>query len=151
MMLHQDHRLIYNNCASIELPNGMCFDYNFEVEGKDDFHLISPDGSFKLIIAFFSLEKSAKAFLEEVYEDKTLYTAIEPIHVINVAHGLKGYATAYEGGHEVYEEYAIDVDGPEHALFNLWTLRHKDRHYNDELCKRAVDKVLTSLQLIKQS
>lgn len=151
MMLHQDHQFIYNNCASFELPNGMCFDYSFEVEGKDDFHLISPDGSFKLIIAFFFLEKNAKAFLEELYEDKTLYNAIEPIHEFQVAHGLKGYATAYEAGHELYEEYAIDLDDSEHALFDLWTLRCKDRPYNEELHKRAVDEVLAALQLIKQN
>lgn len=151
MMLHQEHQFIYNHRTAIELPNGMCLDYGYEVEGKDDFHLISPDGSFKLVIEFFSTTKNSQKFLEEIFEETTSRIATEPIHEIKTAKGVTGCTTIYETSYEVYEECAFDLGGPEHALLDVWTMRFKDRPYNEELCKRAVAEVLASIQLINQN
>ena len=148
MILHQDNQFIYNYRAAIKLPNGMAIDYSHEVEFTDEFRLIAPDGSFKLSFGFITVEKSAQTFTEEIYEHFDHITAVEPVYRVETASGLSGYATSYDIGDELCEEFAIDLTGATHALFyaRLWRLKKDEKTYDDVLYKDVKKELLASIK-----
>ena len=147
MILHQDNQFIYNYRAAIKMPNGMAIDYSHEVEFTDEFRLVAPDGSFKLSFGFITVEKSAQTFTEEIYEHFDQITAVEPVYAIEAAFGLWGYATSYDIGDELCEEFAIDLTGATHALFyaRLWRLKKDEKTYDDVLYKDVKKELLASI------
>lgn len=146
MILHHDNHFIYNCRASFKLPNDMAIDYSHEVEGIDDFRLVSPDESFKLLLGFLTVEKTAKTFTEEIYEHFDCITAIEPVHTIETPCGLSGYATSYDLGDEICEEFAIDLPGATHALFYARFSRLKDNDYDEITYEEAKEEILASIK-----
>ena len=148
MILHQDNQFIYNYRAAIKLPNGMAIDYSHEVEFKDELRFIAPDGSFKLSFGFITVEKSAQAFTEEIYEHFDSITAVEPVYEIETGSGLSGYATSYDLGEELCEEFAIDLAGATHALFyaRFWRLKKEEKTYDDVLYKDVKKELLASIK-----
>ena len=123
-------------------------DYSHEVEGNDDFRLIAPDGSFKLLLGFLTVEKSAHTFTEEIYEHFDLITPVEPVYSIETPSGLSGYATSYEIADEFCEEFAIDLTGATHALFyaRFWRLKKDEKTYDDLLYKDIKKELLASIR-----
>lgn len=149
MILHQDHKLIYNGQATFEFPNGMCFDLHPENPlWEDGFQLIAPDGSFKLTLTFLTVDKSAQTFAAEIYEESDNLHAIEPVHMITTEDDLTGYATTYAYTDEVVEEVTLDLPGEHHALLNICLWRRRDRPYDEQLWEQAKADVLRSLQTI---
>ena len=148
MIQHQNHKLIYNNQTTFELPNGICFDFHPEASlWEDGFQLIAPDNSFKLVLVFLTVEKSAQTFASEIYEEHDNVHAIEPVHMIKTKNGLKGYATIYEYTDEIVEEITLDLPGKSHALLNIRLWRRK-QSYNESLYTQAKNDILNSVQAL---
>lgn len=149
MILHQDHKLIYNGQAAFEFPNGMCFDFHPDFSiWEDGLQLIAPDGSFTLILAFLTVDKPAKVFAEEIFEERDIDHIIDPVHEIETENGLKGYATSFAYTDEMVEEISLDLPGEHHALLNVRLWRRLDRPYDEQLWEKAKAEVLRSLQTI---
>ena len=150
MILHHDHKLTYNGQATFELPNGMCFDFHPELPlWEDGFQLIAPDGSFTLVLAFLTVDKPAKIFAEEIFEERDIDHIIEPVHEIETIGGLKGYATAFAYTDEVVEEISLDLPGEQHALLNVRFWRRLDRPYDEKLWAQAKAEILASLSSVR--
>ena len=124
----------------------MAIDYSHEVEGVDDLRLIAPDGSFKLLLGFLTVEKSAQTFTEEIYEHFDCITAVEPVHAIETPCGLSGYATSYDLGDELCEEFAIDLPGASHAMFYARFSRFKDKEYDEVTYEEAKAELFASIK-----
>lgn len=149
MILHQDHKLIYNGQATFELPNGMCFDYHPDFSiWEDGFQLIAPDGSFTLTLTFLTADKPAKIFAEEIYVERDIDHIIEPIYEIETENGIKGYATSFAYTDEMVEEISLDLPGEHHALFNVRLWRRLDRSYDEQLWEKAKADVLRSVRTV---
>lgn len=148
MIQHQDHKLIYNGQASFELPNGICFD--FHPDGclwEDGFQLIAPNGSFTIVMAFLTVDKPAKEFAEEIFEERDNISTIEPIHEIETNGGIKGYATTFTYTDEVVEEITLDLPGERHALLNVrfWRL---NKPYDERLYTQAKADILRTIEAV---
>ena len=149
MILHQDHKLIYNGQATFEFPNGMCFDFHPEACLWDDgFQLIAPDGSFTLILTFLNADKPAKIFAEEIYAERDIDHIIEPVYEIETENGLKGYATSFAYTDEMVEEISLDLPGEHHALLNVRFWRRLDRPYDEKLYAQAKADVLRTIHAV---
>lgn len=149
MILHQDHQFIFNNHVAFELPNGMCINYNAEIELEEAFWLIAPDKSFRLMIDFFQTEKDSKTFIEELRLEGFLQSVLKPAHAVTIPSGLRGYSTIFESKTEIYEEYAIELGGcSDPTLLDLWTVRIKDQPYDKELHDRAMAEILASVKIV---
>lgn len=146
MILHHDNHFIYNYRAAFKFPNNMAIDYSHEVEGIDDLRLVSPDGSFRLLLGFLTVEKTAKTFTEEIYEHFDCITAIEPVHAIETACGLCGYATSYDLTDEICEEFALDLPGATHALFYARFSRLKDKDCDEIAYEGVKEEILASIK-----
>lgn len=152
MILHHDHKLTYNGQATFELPNGMCFDFHPETSlWEDGFQLIAPDGSFTLVLAFLTVDKPAKIFAEEIFEERDIGHMIEPVHEIETIGGLKGYATAFAYTDEMVEEISLDLPGEQHALLNVRFWRRLDRPYDEKLWAQAKAEILASLSSVRNN
>lgn len=150
MILHHDHKLTYNGQVSFELPNGMCFDFHPETSlWEDGFHLIAPDGSFTLALTFLTVDKPARIFAEEIYEERDIYHLIELVHEMETEHGLKGYATSFDYTDEAVEEITLDLPGEQHALLNIRFSWRLDRPRNLRLYNQVKAEVLSTLCAIK--
>lgn len=149
MILHHDHKLTYNGQVSFELPNGMCFDFHPENPlWEDGFQLIAPDRSFKLTLAFLTVDKSAQTFAAEIYEESDNLHAIEPVHMITTEDNLTGYATTYAYTDEVVEEVTLDLPGEHHALLHMCLWRRLDWPYDEALYAQVKSEILGSLRLV---
>jgi len=149
MILHQDHKLIYNGQATFEFPNGMCFDFHPEAAlWEDGFQLIAPDGSFTLVLTFLTAEKTAKIFAEEIFEERDIDHIIEPVHEVETENGLKGYATSFAYTDEMVEEISLDLLGEHHALLNVRFWRRLDRPYDEQLWEQVKADVLRTLRAV---
>ena len=148
MIRHQDHKFIYNEQVSFELPNGMCFDFHPETDlWEDGFQLIAPDGSFKLVLVFTTVDKSAQTFAAELYEERENIHVVEPVHEIVTAGGIKGYATLCEYTDEVVDEITLDLPGEHHALLNVHFWRQK-KPYDQVLYEQAKQEFLCSVHAL---
>ena len=148
MIQHQDHKLIYNGQVSFELPNGICFDFDSpDCLCEDGFQLIAPDESFTILMAFLTVDKSAKRFTEEIFEERDDIRTIEPIHEIETESGIKGYATTIAYTNEVVEEIALDLPGEHHALLNVsfWRL---NKPYDERLYNQAKADILRAIEAV---
>ncbi len=148
MIRHQDHKFIYNEQAVFELPNGMCLNFHPEVcHWEDGFQLMAPDDSFRLVLTFLSVDKSAKDFAAEIYEERESVHVLEPLHKIVTAGGVWGWATLFEYTDEVVEEITLDLPGEPHALLNIrfWRLK---KSYDQALYAHAKQEVLASVRAI---
>lgn len=146
MILHQDHKLTYNGQATFELPNGMCFDFHRETSlWEDGFQFIAPDGSFTLDMAFLTVDKPAKIFAEEIYEERDIDHIIEPVYEMETKHGLKGYATYFAYTDEAVEEISFDLPGKQHALLNVRFWWRLDRPRDERLYNQVKAEILASL------
>lgn len=149
MILHQDHKLIYNEQAAFEFPNGMCFDLHPENPlWEDGFQLIAPDGSFTLVLTFLTAEKPAKIFAEEIFEERDIDRIVEPVHEIETEGGLTGYATSFAYTDEWVEEITLDLPGEHHALLNVRFWRRLDRPYDEKLYEKVKADVLRTLRAV---
>ena len=145
MITHQNHKFIYNDIASLEFPNGMCINYDYEAASQNNFELISPDGSFRLVIEFFTSTKSAKEHIEEwCYSDN--HEIISPPHPITTPTGLTGYIIKFTSGREHYEECTLNLVGNERC--NFWLLHKAGKHYDKNLYDRVKSELLESIKLI---
>ena len=148
MIQHQDHKLIYNGQVTFELPNGICFDFHSETDlWEDGFQLIAPDGSFTLVLAFLTVDKSAHTFASEVYEERDNIRPIEPIHEIKSEKGIKGYTTTFAYTDEVVEEITLDLPGEHHALLNVrfWRI---NKPYDERLYNQAKADILRTIEAV---
>ena len=148
MIQHQDNKFIYNEQAVFELPNGMCFNFHPETcLWEDGFQLMAPDDSFRLALAFLTVDKSAQDFAMEIYEERESVHIVEPMHEIQTVCGVKGWATLFEYTNEVVEEITLDLPGEPHALLNMrfWRLK---KPYDQALYERAKDEVLRSVRAL---
>ena len=93
------------------------------------------------------IKHANKTFTEEIYEHFDQITAVEPVSAIETASGLSGYATSYDLGDELCEEFAIDLTGAKHALFyaRLWRLKKDEKTYDDALYKGVKKELLASI------
>ena len=149
MILHQDHKLIYNGQATFEFPNGMCFDFHPEAPlWENGFQLIAPDGSFTLTLTFLTADKPAKIFAEEIYVERDIDHIIEPVHEIETENGLKGYATSFAYTDEMVEEITLDLPGEHHALLNVRFWRRLDRPCDEQLWEKAKADVFRTLRTV---
>ena len=152
MILHQDHKLTYNGQVTFELPNRMCFDFHPETSlWEDGFHLIAPDESFTLVLAFLTADKPAKVFAEEIFEERDIDHIIEPVHEITTEGGFKGYATSFAYTEEMVEEISLDLPGEQHALLNVRFWRRLDRPYDEKLWAQAKAEILASLSSVRNN
>ena len=101
----------------------------------------------------FSLHQSKikhanKTFTEEIYEHYDQITAVEPVYRVETTSELSGYATSYDIGDELCEEFAIDLTGATHALFyaRLWRLKKDEKTYDDVLYKDVKKELLESIR-----
>ena len=140
MILHQDNHVLF------KFPNNMAIDYSHEIESEDHFRLISPDGSFQLIIEFFSSEKNAQTFIEEIGECFDNIATIEPVYAIKTACGLSGYATSYELTNEFCEELAIDLPWEPHFLFSACFSRAKNKAFDEVTYAAVKEELLASIK-----
>lgn len=148
MIRHQDNKIICNECACFELPEEMRIDPHPETcPSEDEFHLVAPDGSFKLVIAVLTVEKSAKEFAEEIYEEREDMHIIEPLREIETGGGIKGYATHLGYSDEVVEEITLDLPCDQHALINIRLWRFK-QSCDTKLYAQAWNKILTTARLL---
>ena len=149
MILHQDHKLIYNGQATFEFPNGMCFDFHTEAPlWENGFQLIAPDGSFTLVLTFLTADKPAKIFAEEIYAERDIDHIIEPVYEIETENGLKGYATSFAYTDEWVEEITLDLPGEHHALLNIRFWRRLDRPYDEKLWEQVKAEILRTVRAI---
>lgn len=148
MIRHQDHKFIYNELAAFEFPNGMCFNLHPETcLWEDGFQLMAPDDSFRLVLTFLTVDKSALDFAMEIYEERESVTIVEPMHKIETAGGLEGWATLFEYTDEVIEEITLDLPDVIHSLLNVRFWRRK-KPYDQALYEQAKRELLDSVHMI---
>ena len=145
MITHQNHKFIYNDIASLELPNGICINYDCEAMSQDNFELISPDGGFRLVIEFFNSDKNIKWDLEEwcYYED---HVVINPPQPIITPTGLVGYIATFSSGDDNYEECTLYISDTERCNFWLW--HRTGKPYDKAHYERVKAELLDTLKLI---
>lgn len=95
-----------------------------------------------------TVEKSAQTITEEIYEHFDQITAVEPVYAIEAASGLSGYATSYDIGDKLCEEFAIDLAGATHALFyaRFWRLKKDEKTYDNVLYNDVKMELLSSIR-----
>ncbi len=145
MITHQNHKFIYNGIASLELPNGMCINYDCEGMSYDNFELISPDGGFRLVIEFFTSTKSTEDLIEEMGEREG-HAVIYPPHAVTTPTGLEGHAIEFWSGREHYEECTLDLGG--NARCNFWLLYKIPKPYDAKLYERVKNELLANIKMI---
>lgn len=145
MITHQNHKFIYNGIASLELPNGMCINYDCEGIIQNCLDLISPDGSFRLVIEFFTSTRSAKDFIEEMGECEG-HDVLCPPCAVTTPTGLEGYAIEYWSGREHYEECTLDLGGDKRC--NFWLMYETGKPYPEAHYIRAKSELLDTLRII---
>ena len=145
MITHQNHKFIYNGIASLELPNGMCINYDCEGIIQNCLDLISPDGGFRLVIEFFTSTRSAKDLIEEMGECEG-HDILCPAHAVTTPTGLEGYAIEFCSGREHYEECTLDLGGDERC--NFWFFHETGKPYDAELYERVKTELLNSITIV---
>lgn len=145
MITHQNHKFIYNDIASLELPNGMCINYDCEGVIQNCLDLISPDGGFRLVIEFFDSTQSAKELIDEVGEGEE-HEVTFPAHAITTHTGLEGYAIKFTVGSEHYEECTLALGGDERC--NFWLLHETGKPYDEAHYERVKAELFENLRVI---
>ena len=148
MIRHQDNKIIFNEQVSFELPEGMHFDPHPETcPSENELHLITPDKGHKLVIALLTVDKSAREFTEEIYEEREGTNIVQPLGEIRSASGIGGWSTCVEYDDEVVNEITLDLPGEPHSLFNMHfcSLKHPQ---NNIPCSKAIYDILKTLRLL---
>ena len=131
-MIHQqDNKNIFNEQVSFDFPRKMRIDPHPDTcPSENELHLISKSGQVKLVISFVTVDKSARDFTEEIYEERKDMTVVEQLCGIETASGIKGWSTRVEYGNEVVEEITLDLPGEPHSLLNLhfWKLKQPNEN-----------------------
>ena len=151
MIRHQDNKIIFNEQVSFELPQRISIDPHPETcPSENELHLIAPDKSFKIVIAFLLVDKSAKDFTAEIYEERESVNIVHPLTEIEPPSGIKGWATRFEYGNEEVEEITLDFPGEPRSLLNLhfWHLKEPFDEMLYTLTKREI---LKSVRLLRDS
>ena len=151
MIRHQDNKIIYNELVSFSLSSKMRIDPHPETcPSEDELHLVAPDGSFKIVIAFLTTEKSAKEFTEEIYKERDDVNIVCKLSGIETPSGIKGWVTRFEYGNERVEEITLDLPGEHHSLLNLhfW---HLEEPFNEMLYTLTKREILKSVRLLQDS
>ena len=147
MITHQNHKFIYNEIASFELPNGMCINYDCEAMSQNSFELISPDGSFRFVIEFFTSTKNARELVEEL-NDPSEHDVLCPPCAITTPTGLNGFTITYWAGKEHYEEYTLDLGDNERC--NFWLMSKINKTLNRDFYEQIKTEFLANLTLKKE-
>ena len=145
MITHQNHKFIYNGIASLEIPNGMCINYDCEGITLNALDFISPDGGFRLVIEFFKSTRSTEDLIEEMGEREG-HDVLCPTHAVTTPTGLKGHTIEFWSGREHYEECTLDFGGTHRC--NFWLLYRINKPHDAELYERAKAELLDNLKLI---
>ena len=143
MITHQNHKFIYNEIASFELPNGMCINYDCEAMSQDNFELIAPDGSFRFVIEFFTSSKNARELIEEL-NDPSEHDVLSPPCAITTPTGLNGFTITYWAGKELYEEYTLDLSDNERC--NFWLMCQINKFLERDFHERVKAEFLANLK-----
>ena len=145
MITHKNHQFIYNDIASLELPNGMCIHYDCGVTPDNDFHFIAPDRSVRLVIEFFTSTKSAKELIEELNE-RDGYEVLCPPSEITTPAGVNGYSITYATRREHYEEWTLDLGGEERC--NFWLMYKRNMPCDEALYEQVKCEMLDNIKII---
>ena len=151
MIRHQENKIIYNELVSFALSEKIRIDPHPETcPSEDELHLVAPDGTFKLVIAFLTTEKSAKEFTEEIYEERDSINIVSKLTGIETPSGIKGWATRFEYGNERVQEITLDLPGERHSLLNLhfW---HLEEPFNEMLYTLTKREILKSVRLLQDT
>ena len=151
MIRHQDNKIIFNEQVSFELPQRICIDPHPETcPSENELHLIAPDKSFKLVIAFLTVDKSAKEFTAEIYEERESVNIVHPLTEIETPSGIKGWATRFEYDNEEVEEITLDIPVEPHSLLNLhfWHIKF---HFDAPLYAVTQRTILRSVRLFQNN
>ena len=151
MIRHQDNKIIFNEQVSFELPEWMHLDPHPETHPSDnELHLVAPDKGYKLVIALLTVDKTAKEFTEEIYEEYDSVQVLEQLYGMESASGIKGWATRFTCNGDLVEEVTLDLPGDPHTLFNMhyWKpLQSTD----DGPFDRAIHEILKSVRMLQDN
>ena len=141
MLLHKNHKLIYNNCVAIEIPNDVFVDSCPDACPREGLVLHTQDGSTTIDFDFLGGRKDARCYLEEAAEDFKIIKKSCPIS----AGGLNGFYMMYESRVAIYEEYVFEVFGAEPVLLDICFEMKKTCNSSEFLYVKVRDEMIAGI------
>ena len=148
MLLHKNHKFIFDNRAAIQLPDSIYFDCNPDVYPMEGFVLHSEDLSIQIDINFVKTDKDAWTYLLEIKDTFEYLEYLEPIRAI-VLNGMPGFVLSYALCKETFEEYALSIPGDEPTLLNICFVQKKDQPADATEYARLRDEIIAGLSLVE--
>ena len=140
----QNYKFTYNGTVSFTLLEEMRLERENRTAYEDRFQLISPDGTLRLCIEFFTSSKSARELIEELYS-LTEHDFILPPCSVTTPTGIDGYFTTYKIGDDCYEECTLDLGGD--TRINFWFLYKASKHCNRDLYEQVKNELLDNVKI----
>ena len=146
MLLHKNHKFIYNNVAAIEIPNNVYFDCCPDpcpIEGMV-FH--TADMRAEVDINFIKTSKDARTYLEEGTEGFSTVECVKPVSDVST-NGIDGFTMTYTTDRYSYEEYVFTLPGDD-LLLSICIEQKRENPADPELCAQLVAELLAGIQII---
>ena len=148
MLLHKNHKFIFNNRAAIEIPDNVYLDTNPDLCPVEGMVLFSADLLTQIDINFVETDKDAWTFLKETKDDFENFECLEPIRAV-IVNGMSGFVLNYALSKETFEEYALSVPGDEPLLLNVCFVQKKGKLADATECARLRDETIAGLSLVE--
>ena len=147
MLLHKNHKFIYDNRAAIQLTDNVYLDPNPDACPDEGMVLISEDFRTQIVFNFLKTEQDAWSFLKELKDHFEDFTITEPIRAVCI-NGLAGFGISFNAGRYVYEEYSLSIPGNEPTLLNIFFEQKANNLSDSKLYVKTRDKVIAGLSVI---
>lgn len=147
MLLHKNHKFIYDNRAAVEIPDNVYLDPNPDACPNEGMVLFSEDMHTQIVYNFLETEQDAWSFLKELKDHFEDFDITEPIRAVCV-NGLAGFGISFTAGRYVYEEYSLSIPGEKNTLLNIYFEQKKNKLSDAELYAKTRDAVIAGLSAV---
>lgn len=147
MLLHKNHKFIFDNHATIEIPDNVYLEPNPDACPDEGMVLFSEDLCTQIVFNFLKTEQDAWSFLKELKDHFEDFEITEPIRAVCI-NGLAGFVISFTAGRYVYEEYSLSIPGENGILLNIYFEQKENNLSDAELYARTRDAVIAGLSVI---
>ena len=147
MLLHKNHKFIYNHAATIQLPNNVYLDPCPDPCPVEGLVLYSEDMRARAEIHFITTEKDPETFLKEGTECYDTFQCTKPIMTVRT-NEIEGLTMSYTTKRYIYEEYVFPIPGEEATLLNLCIEQQRETPTNPDQYAQLITELLAGVQVI---